>query len=147
MGPLTNLLGNICKLDCTFCGVPNLVRFFNVSISYIQVHRHPVDCKTQQTVRPTQAGSVQVRHFRDVNIGKIQIYHHPLQQRQTHMDSSPLSLTRPLPRKEIWANLLLRRHQLAVTAVEFKTVNTEVMGFEPTVISSLAVAISRDISR
>lgn len=63
------------------------------------------------------------------------------------MDSSALSLTRPLQRKEIWANLFLCRPKLAMTAVEFKTVNTEVMGFEPTVISSLAVAISRDISR
>lgn len=30
---------------------------------------------------------------------------------------------------------------------EFETVNKEVMGFEPTVISSLALAITQDISR
>lgn len=43
--------------------------------------------------------------------------------------------------------LLLRRQPLAVTIAEFKTVNKEVMGFEPTVISSLALAITQDISR
>lgn len=36
---------------------------------------------------------------------------------------------------------------MAVTIGEFKTVNKEVMGSEPTVISSLAVAITWDISR
>lgn len=43
--------------------------------------------------------------------------------------------------------MLLERQQLAVTIAEFKTVNKEVMGFEPTVISSLALAITQDISR
>lgn len=40
-----------------------------------------------------------------------------------------------------------QKQQVAVTTAEFKTVNKEVMGFEPTVISSLALAITQDISR
>lgn len=60
---------------------------------------------------------------------------------------SALSLTCPRKRGEIFPYLLLWRQQLAATIAEFKTVNKEVMGFEPTVIFSLALAITQDISR
>lgn len=67
--------------------------------------------------------------------------------RHSHVFPSALSLTCPRKREEIFLYLLLERQQLAVTIAEFKTVNKEVMGFEPTVISSLALAITQDISR
>lgn len=60
---------------------------------------------------------------------------------------SALPLTRPGMREEIFQHLLLQGHGVAVTIGEFKTVNKEVIGFEPTVISSLAVAITWDISK
>lgn len=58
-----------------------------------------------------------------------------------------MPLTCPSKREENFVYLLLKRQLRAVTVAEFKTVNKEVMGFEPTVISSLALAITQDISR
>lgn len=60
---------------------------------------------------------------------------------------SALPLTRPGMREEIFHHLLLQGHGVAVIIGEFKTVNKEVIGFEPTVISSLAAAITWDISK
>lgn len=60
---------------------------------------------------------------------------------------SALPLTRPGMREEIFRHLLLQGHGVAATTGEFKTVNKEVMGFEPTVISRLAVASTWDISK
>lgn len=60
---------------------------------------------------------------------------------------SALPLTRPGKREEIFQHLFLQGHGGAATTGEFKTVNKEVMGFEPTVISRLAVAFTWDISK
>lgn len=63
------------------------------------------------------------------------------------MFSISMSLTCPRKGEEIFPYLLLWIRQLAATIAEFKTVNKEVMGFEPTVIFTLALAITQDISR
>lgn len=60
---------------------------------------------------------------------------------------SALPLTRPGVREEIFHLLLLQRRAAAVTIGKFRPVNKELMASEPTVISSLAAAISLDISR
>lgn len=60
---------------------------------------------------------------------------------------SALPLTRPGMREEILHRLFLQGRVVAGTIGEFKTVNKEVMGSEPAAISSLAAAITWDISR